>query len=140
MDDKTLLTKRVGFAASHRYWNPQWTEERNRSVFGKCTSKYGHGHNYILEVTIEGEVDPETGMIINLYDLKPMIDDVLKDFDHRDLNDDNIYFRDRIPTTENIARVFWELIEKQLGKGAKCRLHRVRLYETPDLFVDYRVE
>ena len=139
MDHKTLLTKRVDFAASHRYWNPEWTEKRNRSVFGKCTSKYGHGHNYILEVTIEGEVDPETGMIINLYDLKPIIDHVLKDFDHKHLNDDNIYFRDRIPTTENIARVFWELIEKQLGKGTKYRLYRIRLYETPDLFVDYRV-
>lgn len=139
MDHKTLLTKRVDFAASHRYWNPEWTEKRNRSVFGKCTSKYGHGHNYILEVTIEGEVDPETGMIINLYDLKPIIDHVLKDFDHKHLNDDNIYFRDRIPTTENIARVFWELIEKQLGKDTKYRLYRIRLYETPDLFVDYRV-
>ncbi len=139
MDHKTLLTKRVDFAASHRYWNPAWTEKRNRSVFGKCTSKYGHGHNYILEVTIEGEVDPETGMIINLYDLKPIIDHVLKDFDHKHLNDDNVYFRDRIPTTENIARVFWELIEKQLGKDTKYRLYRIRLYETPDLFVDYRV-
>jgi 6-pyruvoyltetrahydropterin/6-carboxytetrahydropterin synthase len=138
MGHKTLLTKRVGFAASHRYWNPKWSEERNLSAFGKCTSKYGHGHNYILEVTIEGEVDPETGMIINLYDLKPLIDDVLKDFDHKHLNDDNIYFRDRIPTTENIARVFWELIEKQLRIDAKCRLYRIRLFETPDLFVDYR--
>lgn len=139
MDHKTLLTKRVDFAASHRYWNPEWTEERNRSVFGKCTSNYGHGHNYILEVTIEGEVDPETGMIINLYDLKPIINHVLKDFDHKNLNEDNIYFQDKIPTTENIARVFWELIEKQLGKDTKCRLYRIRLYETPDLFVDYRV-
>lgn len=139
MGVRTLLTKRVDFAASHRYWNTDWTEEQNRSVFGKCTSEYGHGHNYILEVTIEGEVDPETGMIINLYDLKPMIDGVLKDFDHKNLNDDNIHFRDRIPTTENIARVFWELIEEQIGKDPKRRLYRIRLYETPDLFVDYRI-
>lgn len=138
MGHKTLLTKRVDFAASHRYWNPKWSEARNQAVFGKCTSKYGHGHNYILEVTIEGEVDPETGMIINLYDLKPMINDVLKEFDHKHLNDDNAYFQDKIPTTENIARAFWELMEKQLGKGANCRLFRIRLYETPDLFVDYR--
>lgn len=139
MGVRTLLTKRVDFAASHRYWNTDWTEEQNRSVFGKCTSEYGHGHNYVLEVTIEGEVDPETGMIINLYDLKPMIDGVLKDFDHKNLNDDNIHFRDRIPTTENIARVFWELIEEQIGKDPKRRLYRIRLYETPDLFVDYRI-
>lgn len=139
MGYKTLLTKRVDFAASHRYWNPEWGEERNQAVFGKCTSKYGHGHNYILEVTIEGEVDRDTGMIINLYDLKPMINDVLKDFDHKHLNDDNINFRDKIPTTENIARVFWELMEKQLEKETNCRLYRIRLYETPDLFVDYRI-
>ncbi len=138
MGHRTLLTKRVDFAASHRYWNANWSEAKNLAVFGKCTSKYGHGHNYILEVTIEGDVDPETGMIINLYDLKPMINDVLKDFDHKYLNEDNAYFQGRVPTTENIARAFWELIEKQLGEGANRRLYRIRLYERPDLFVDYR--
>jgi 6-pyruvoyltetrahydropterin/6-carboxytetrahydropterin synthase len=138
MGYKTLLTKRVDFSASHRYWNPKWSEEKNKAVFGKCTSPYGHGHNYILEVTIEGEVDPDTGMIINLYDLKPIIGEVLKEFDHKYLNEDNPHFKDLIPTTENIARVLWDSIEKKLRETTKnCSLYRVRLYETPDLYVDY---
>jgi len=141
MGYKTLLTKRVDFAASHRYWNPNWSEGRNKAAFGKCTSPYGHGHNYVLEVTIEGEVDPDTGMIINLYDLKPIIGDVLKDFDHRFLNEDNAHFKDLIPTTENIAKVLWDCIERRLAEStADCKLYRIRLYETPDLYVDYRRE
>lgn len=137
MAHKTLLTKRVDFAASHRYWNLKWSAEKNQAVFGKCTSPYGHGHNYILEVTLEGDVDPETGMIINLYDLKPIMNDVLKDFDHKYLNEDNPYFKELIPTTENIARVLWDLLEKRLRETADCKLYRIRLYETPDLYVDY---
>lgn len=140
MAHKTLLTKRVDFAASHRYWNPKWNEEKNRAVFGKCTSEYGHGHNYILEVTIKGEVDPETGMIINLYDLKPIMNEVLKDFDHKFLNEDNPHFKNLIPTTENIARVLWNLTEKSLEGVSDSRLYRIRVYETPDLYVDYRRE
>ena len=140
MGYKTLLTKRVEFSASHRYWNPKWNEEANRAVFGKCISPYGHGHNYVLEVTVDGTVDPDTGMIINIYDLKPIISEVLKDFDHKFLNEDNPYFKDLIPTTENIARVLWDLIEKKLKETTDCKLYRIRLYETPDLFVDYRRE
>jgi 6-pyruvoyltetrahydropterin/6-carboxytetrahydropterin synthase len=90
-----------------------------------------------LDVTVEGEVDPATGMIINLYDLKTIMKDVLKDFDHKHLNDDNPRFNDLIPTTENIARVLWDIFEQRLGGDAKRRLYRIRLYETPDLYVDY---
>ncbi|MGQ0793089.1 MAG: 6-pyruvoyl trahydropterin synthase family protein [Deltaproteobacteria bacterium] len=137
MSYKTLLTKRVDFAASHRYWNPKWSDDENQRIFGKCTSPWGHGHNYVLEVTLEGEVDPDTGMIINLYNLKPILGDVLQDFDHKYLNEDNPDFRDLIPTTENIARVLWRELEKRLGGQATYRLHRIRLFETPELFVDY---
>ncbi len=140
MGYKTLLTKRLDFAASHRYWNPKWTEEKNKEVFGKCVSPYGHGHNYVLEVTIEGEVDKDTGMIVNVYDLKPLVNDVLKEFDHKNLNEDTHYFKDLIPTTENIARVLWGLIARRLREASNCRLYRIRLYETPDLYVDYRKE
>lgn len=137
MGYKTLLTKRVEFSASHRYWNPKWSEERNMVVFGKCTSKYGHGHNYLLEVTVEGEVDPDTGMIINLYDLQPIINDVVKNFDHKYLNEDTPFFKDKIPTTENIAVVLWDLMGSRLNGISKCSLYRIRLYETPDLYVEY---
>jgi len=137
MGYKTLLTKRVEFSASHRYWNPKWSEERNMEVFGKCTSKYGHGHNYLLEVTVEGEVDPDTGMIINLYDLQPIINDVVKNFDHKYLNEDTPFFKDKNPTTENIAVVLWDLMGSRLKGIPKCSLYRIRLYETPDLYVEY---
>jgi 6-pyruvoyltetrahydropterin/6-carboxytetrahydropterin synthase len=137
MGYKTLLTKRVEFSASHRYWNPKWSEERNMEVFGKCTSKYGHGHNYLLEVTVEGEVAPDTGMIINLYDLQPLINDVVKNFDHKYLNEDTPFFKDKNPTTENIAVVLWDLMGSRLKGIPKCSLYRIRLYETPDLYVEY---
>ena len=137
MGYKKLLTKKMEFSASHRYWNPEWSEEKNREVFGKSAGPHGHGHNYCLEVTVEGEVDPGTGMIINLYDLKTIMKEVLEDFDHKHLNDDNPHFRDLIPTTENIARVLWDIFEGRLGDEESCRLYRIRLYETPDLYVDY---
>ncbi|MEW6144220.1 MAG: 6-carboxytetrahydropterin synthase [Thermodesulfobacteriota bacterium] len=137
MGYKKLLTKKMEFSASHRYWNPGWSEEKNREVFGKAAGPHGHGHNYCLEVTVEGEVDPGTGMIINLYDLKTIMKEVLTDFDHKHLNDDNPRFIDLIPTTENIARVLWDIFEDRLGGDARCRLYRIRLYETPDLYVDY---
>ena len=135
---KKLLTKKMEFSASHRYWNPGWSEEKNKEVFGKSAGPYGHGHNYTLEVTVEGEVDEETGMIINLYSLKEIMKEVLKDFDHKNLNEDNPYFKELIPTTENIARVMWDIFYEKLGPDPSCRLHRIRLYETNDLYVDYR--
>ncbi len=135
---KKLLTKTMEFSASHRYWNPGWSEEKNKEVFGKSAGPYGHGHNYTLEVTVEGEVDKETGMIINLYDLKEIMKEVLNDFDHKNLNEDNPRFKELIPTTENIARVMWDIFDEKLSKSLSCRLHRVRLYETADLYVDYR--
>ena len=72
MVEYTTLTKKIEFSSSHRYWREEWTESKNLEVFGKCTSKYGHGHNYVLETTVEGPVDPDTGMIINIYRLKPV--------------------------------------------------------------------
>ena len=126
MIEYRTLTKRMEFSASHRYWNNNWSEKKNLEVFGKCTSKYGHGHNYVLETTIEGPVDPETGMIINIYQLKPMIKSVLKEFDHKFLNEDTDYF----------AKILYECITEKL-KCADCKLRKVRLYETKDLFVEY---
>ncbi len=134
---KKLLTKRMEFSASHRYWNSAWSEEKNREVFGKSAGPHGHGHNYCLELTVEGEVDTETGMIINLEDLKTIMKDVLKDFDHKHLNEDNVHFEHLVPTTENIAKVLWDIFERRLDGNGKCRLYRVRLYETRDMYVDY---
>lgn len=127
---EVLLTKRIEFAAAHRYVRADWDEARNRSVFGACSNAPGHGHNYMLEVTMSGEVDRRTGMVINLFDLKEILKAVLADFDHKHLNLDTPYFRQRIPTTENIAAVLWDRLTEHLTVG---RLEKVRLFEDEDL-------
>ncbi len=102
---RSTLTKRVEFSASHRYINTEWDAARNQEVFGPCSQE--HGHNYLLEVTLGGRVDPVTGMIMNLYDLKQVVTDVLEEFDHKHLNLDTPYFARLLPTTENLALVLW---------------------------------
>jgi 6-pyruvoyltetrahydropterin/6-carboxytetrahydropterin synthase len=130
---EVLLTKRVEFAAAHRYHRETWSPERNREVFGACSRESGHGHNYLLEVTVAGEVDQRTGMVVNLYDLKKVLEQVLEEFDHKHLNLDTPYFKDRIPTTENIALVLWRILA---AHPAISRLEKVRLYEDEDLFAE----
>jgi 6-pyruvoyltetrahydropterin/6-carboxytetrahydropterin synthase len=136
MDKKVLITKKYEFSASHRYWKKDWSREKNEQVFGKCTSPHGHGHNYDLHVTISGKIDPATGMIINLTDLKRMVKVVLEDFDHKYLNLDTPFFENQIPTTENIARVLFDQVDKQLNDKGDFNLQKIRLYERNDLYVD----
>ena len=128
------ISRRFDFSASHRYYRDDWSEQENERVFGLCALPNGHGHNYVLEVAVTGEPDPQTGMVINLVDLKSAVDGVLAAFDHKHLNLDTPYFADRQPTTENLAAVLWGLIGDALREA---RLSRLRLYETDDLFVEY---
>lgn len=132
-----LLTKRIEFAAAHRYQNDSWDTAQNRAVFGACNHEHGHGHNYLLEVTIGGEVDEETGMVVNLYDLKQVLEDVLVEFDHKNLNLDTPYFKGVIPTTENIAHVLWRILA---GHPEIGQLTRIKLYEDEDLFAEITAE
>lgn len=128
-----LLTKRIEFAAAHRYARREWDEAKNRAVFGPCFNPPAHGHNYFLDVTVSGDVDAKTGMVINLFDLKRVLLGVVEEFDHKNLNLDMPYFIDRIPTSENFARVLWtKLVEhKEIGE-----LHTIRLYEDEDLYAE----
>jgi 6-pyruvoyltetrahydropterin/6-carboxytetrahydropterin synthase len=129
------LTRRAEFSASHYYHNPELSAEENRRIFGKCNNPHGHGHNYTLEVTVAGEVDDTTGMVLDLKDLKTVLEDeVLRVMDHRFLNKEVPVFETKIPTTENIAVEIWKRLAPKLPSG---RLHRIRLYETQDLYVDY---
>lgn len=129
------VTRRAEFAASHFYHNPKFTAEENQRIFGKCNNPHGHGHNYTVEVTVSGEVDPATGMVMDLKELKKILEkEVLDLMDHRFLNKEVPPFSATIPTTENIAIEIWKLLAPKLQVG---KLHRIRLYETPDLFVDY---
>ena len=132
-----FLTKRIEFAAAHRYIKPEWDEARNRAVFGLCYNPPAHGHNYMIEVTVLGEVDPKTGMVVNLFDLKQILLTVLEEFDHKNLNLDMPYFEGLIPTSENIARVLWAKLDKQKSIGT---LHAIRLYEDEDLYADVTAE
>jgi 6-pyruvoyltetrahydropterin/6-carboxytetrahydropterin synthase len=126
------LTRRVEFSASHRYHNPALSAEENRRIFGKCNNP--HGHNYTLEVTVAGEPDPVTGMVLDLKELKEVLErEITQRLDHRFLNYEVAELQGQIPTCENIARVIWKLLESKIPQG---QLHRVRLYETPDLFAE----
>jgi len=130
------ISRKFEFSASHRYWRDDWSEEKNREHFGECINPYGHGHNYELHVTVAGKVDPKTGMIVNLTVLKKRVKKVLEEFDHKFLNLDTPYFEERIPTTENVALVLFELIESELSNQADYFLKKVRLYERHDLYAD----
>jgi 6-pyruvoyltetrahydropterin/6-carboxytetrahydropterin synthase len=129
-----FLTRQTGFSASHRYHNPKWTDERNRAEFGKCNLPNGHGHNYVVEATIAGPIDAETGMVMNLVEIDALLHEVIDPLDHRHLNLDIAYFASRIPTTENIALYIAERIADRLGHG--CRLDRLRLYEDTTLWAE----
>ena len=106
-------------------------------MFGLCYNPPAHGHNYMVEVTVVGEVDAKTGMVMNLFDLKRILLDVLEEFDHKNLNLDMAYFKDRIPTSENLARLLWTKLEVQKDIGT---LHTVRLYEDEDLYAEITAE
>ena len=128
-------THKAEFAASHYYHNPELSPEENRQLFGKCNNPNGHGHNYLLEVTVKGEVDPRSGFVVDLKELKDVLNrEVLDAMDHRFLNKEVPEFATRIPTTENIAIAVWERLAPRLRRA---QLHRVRVYETSDLFVDF---
>jgi 6-pyruvoyltetrahydropterin/6-carboxytetrahydropterin synthase len=124
---KVYLSRRYTFAASHRLHSPAFSEAENQRVYGKCNNPYGHGHNYTIEVTLSGAVDPATGMVANLGDLDPFVQrHVLDAFDHRNLNEDVQAFRTKVPTTENLCiEIFNRLLD-----FPKAHLERVRVEET----------
>jgi len=141
-----FLTRRATFSASHYYWNPAWSEEKNEQVFGRCANRNGHGHNYTLEVTVAGDVDPVTGFVVDLKWLRDVIErEVLAAWDHRHLNLDVPEFAATestatIPTTENLAIAAWKRLEPSVHKADGARLSRVRVYETPEIFAEFRGE
>ncbi len=136
-----FLTRRATFSASHYYWNDAWTAEKNQQFFGRCANRNGHGHNYTLEVTVAGKPDPVTGFVVDLKWLKDVIErEVLAAYDHRHLNVEVPEFADRIPTTENIAISIWRRLEPAVSAAGGAKLDRVRVYETPEIFAEYRGE
>ena len=141
------LTRSVEFEASHRYWNPAFSHDKNLHIFGKCVSPYGHGHNYMLRVTVCGQSDPHTGMVINIKELDSLLRDITSQFDHKFINLDHPAFQTRIPTTENLAAYMRDELQTTLRspnrhsakfhpESAAAQVFRVRLYEEPTLWAD----
>src|SRR6266481_2773427 len=132
-----LLTRKAEFSASHVCADPALTPAESRALYGSNANPHGHGHNYVLEVTIEGEPDPVTGMVFDLRELKQILnEEVVDPMDHRFLNREVPPFDRVVPTTENLALEIWGRLEPRIGRH-KLRLKNVRLYETSDLYVDY---
>lgn len=132
---KVAVYRKAHFNAAHRLYNKTWSEEKNDEVFGLCNNANWHGHNYELIVKVIGEIDPETGYVIDLKVLKDIIkNEVEERFDHKNLNLDCPEFADLNPTAENIAVVIYKLLKAKLDKRYEIQ---VRLYETPRNFVEY---
>lgn len=125
---KTTITRRMTFCAGHRLFRPGLSDDENRAIFGECSNPNGHGHNYVLEVSVTGEIDPATGMIINLKTLKHIIEsEIISKVDHKNLNLDVPFMKDMIPTTETFAGKIFEILDLAIGKSL---LSRVVLWES----------
>ena len=133
---RVKITRRVHFCAAHRLENPDWSQERNREVFGLCANPNWHGHNYDLDVTVEAELNPETGFVMDLGDLKDLVEsEVVEDLDHKNLNLDVEWMQGTITSTENLIVRIWGRLEKSLPEGVT--LSRLVLWETDRNYVEY---
>jgi 6-pyruvoyltetrahydropterin/6-carboxytetrahydropterin synthase len=130
------VTRRESFSASHRLYNPELSDARNVELFDKCANPNGHGHNYILEVTVAGEPKKETGYVIDIKKLKEIVrKEIIAKVDHKHLNYDVEFLKGIIPTSENIARVFWDVLRDKIGDA---KLYSIRLQETENNIVEYK--
>lgn len=137
MGKQVYITRRERFNAAHKLWNPEWDEQQNYDMFGKCSNPNWHGHNYEMHVTVKGAPDPVTGFVVNLKKVSQILKEKVVDFvDHRNLNLDVAFMKDIQPSTENLVIAIWEQIEEEVN-ATGCTLHRVRVYETENNYADY---
>lgn len=130
------ITRRETFAASHRLFNPKFSDEENEKIFGKCSNPNWHGHNYVLEVVVAGEPNPETGFVLNIAELKEITKNhVLSKVDHKNLNLETDFMKGIIPSTENVAMAIWKVLVDKIPSG---KLYAVKLSETENNFFEYR--
>lgn len=134
---KVRITRRVHFSAAHRLHNPALSDDENRRTFGLCNSPNFHGHNYELDVTVEGEPDPATGYVVDLGKLRDAAESVIGDLDHRNLNVDVPWLQDVLPSTENLVVAIWNRLAPLVPRG---RLAKLVLWETPRNYVEYTGE
>ena len=132
---RVTVTRRLRFNAAHRVFNPSFSDEKNQATFGKCNNPNWHGHNYTLDVSVEGPIDEQTGYVMDLSKLKELVSrEVVNLVDHRNFNLDVPFMRGRIPTSENIVVAFWEILQPAI---APARLVRLVLWETENNYVEY---
>ena len=130
------VTRRVHWNSAHRLFRTDWSDERNAEVFGACSNPHWHGHNYEMDVTVAGPVDPETGYVLDLKILRDLVEDrVVQDLDHRNLNVEVAWLEGVIPTTENLVVAIWNRLEEHLPESVV--LERIVLWETPRNYVEY---
>lgn len=131
------IERKERFSAAHQLSNPHWSDEKNREVFGKCANKNFHGHNYTLTVTVKGTINPETGFVMNLADLKHIIKkEVIEKLDHANLNHDVDFMKGKFTSTEVLAQEVWKVLQKPIEEQG-CALHKIRLDETENNAVEY---
>ncbi|MBS1486832.1 MAG: 6-carboxytetrahydropterin synthase [Bacteroidetes bacterium] len=132
---KVKVTRKEHFNAAHRLFNPAWSDEKNNEVFGKCNNPHFHGHNYELEVSLVGDPDPDTGYLFDMKKLSDLVrQHVIKEFDHKNLNLDTVYFKNLNPTAENIAIVIWRILRQHIDSKYELK---IKLYETERNCVEY---
>ena len=134
------ITKQVHFCAAHQLYNPQWGDEKNEEIFGPCANKNWHGHNFDLFVTIKGDPDPDTGFVMNFKDLKDIVkDEILEMVDHKNLNIDVPFMKDKLTSCENLIVEFWNILKPLIEQrsGGRATLHALKLYETPTSYAEY---
>jgi 6-pyruvoyltetrahydropterin/6-carboxytetrahydropterin synthase len=133
-----FITKRFHFSASHRLFKQNLNDDENEKLYGKCSNLNGHGHNYILEVTIAGEPELENGYIMDLKDLKKIVEvELIEKLDHKNLNIDVDFLKEIIPTSENITVRFWDVIESKINNNSR-KLYSLKLFETENNIVEYK--
>jgi len=133
------VCRREHFNAAHKLYNPKWSEEKNKEVFGPCANQNWHGHNFELLVTVKGTPDPDTGFVIDLKKLSSLIrDEVIEKLDHKNLNMDVDFMQDKMASCENLAMEIWKILEPRIAPISKAaKLHCITLYETPRNYVEY---
>ena len=131
-----FLTRIEHFNAAHKLYNPAWSKEKNQEVFGKCANENWHGHNYELHVTVKGEVNADTGFVINAQILSKLVKEyIIEELDHKNLNLDVDFMKDKLCSAENLSIAIWQQLTSHLPEGVN--MHSVKLYETPKIFVEY---
>ncbi len=133
-----FITRKFHFSASHRIFNPSLSDEENFRIYGKCSNPNGHGHNYVMNITVSGDIDIETGFVMDLTELKNLVEEeIIAKVDHKNLNIDVEFMKGILPSTENVAVKFWEQIEKKINTQ-KRKLYSIRIGETVNNSVEYR--